>query len=150
MRVAKLCRRGTAGSSLVEAAIVLPLLVVLILSIVDVGLLVGIELSLQNGVARASRYGATGRVRKGVTREESILAELRSATPSLTISPADLSFTNLSRALAVGAGGPTDVVVLSVSHDWKLLSPLLQPFFANGTATVRVSATVANEPFPTS
>jgi Flp pilus assembly protein TadG len=142
-------RRRSAGSTLVEAAIALPLLVVLILSVVDVGILVGIELALQHGVSQASRYGSTGRSQSGATREDSIINELRKAAPSLTIAPADVSFTNLSKVAALGAGGPTDVVMLSVKHDWRLVSPLLKFFFTNGTATINVSATVANEPFPT-
>jgi Flp pilus assembly protein TadG len=143
-------RQRSKGSTLVEAAIALPLLVVLILSIVDVGLLVGAELALQHGVAQASRYGATGRTNGSLTREDSILTELRNATPSLTIQSSDLSFSNLSKTTVKGAGGPTDIVMLTVKHDLKLSSPLLRTFFTNGTATITASATVANEPFPTS
>jgi Flp pilus assembly protein TadG len=142
-------RRRSAGSTIVDAAIALPLLVVLILSVVDVGTLVGMQLALQHGVAQASRYSATGRTESGATREDSIVEVLRKAAPSLTITPADVSFTNLSKVSAIGAGGPTDVVMMSVKHDWKLVSPLLRFFFTNGTATINVSATVANEPFPT-
>jgi Flp pilus assembly protein TadG len=143
-------RRRSAGSTFVEAAIAIPLLVVLILSTVDLGILVGIELALQNAVSQASRYGATGRSRTGATRQDSIITELQNAAPSVTIAAGDVKFTNLTKAGVVGPGGPTDVVMMSVKHDWKLVSPLLKFFFTGGIATIQVSATVANEPFPTS
>lgn len=133
---------------MVEAALALPILVLLLLSTVDVCMIVGIQLALQNAVAVASRYAATGQTVSGSTREESVLRELRNAAPSLTINDADVSFNNLSHVATAGAGGPTDVVTLSVTHQWSLWSPALRLAFGTSAATIRAASTVANEPFP--
>ena len=52
--------RDTAGTSIVEAAIITPLLLLLTLSIVDFGALFYVYLALENGVSQATRFGVTG------------------------------------------------------------------------------------------
>ena len=54
--------RDTAGTSMLEAAIITPLLLLLTLSIVDFGALFYVYLALENGVSQATRYGVTGNV----------------------------------------------------------------------------------------
>ena len=52
--------RDCTGATLVEAAIVTPLLLLLTFSIVDFGSLFYVYLALENGVSQATRYGVTG------------------------------------------------------------------------------------------
>ena len=53
--------RDAKGTSLIEAAIITPLFLLLTFSIVDFGALFYAYLALENGVSLASRYGVTGR-----------------------------------------------------------------------------------------
>jgi hypothetical protein len=131
-----------------ETALVLPLMVVLVFSIIDLASITSAYVALQNGVTQATRYGVTGRVMAGHSREQSILAILRRSTPSFTINDEDVSFYNVSQRSG-GTGGPSDIIRVSVTHDWRLMSPALKPLFTNGVAKIQVSSTMANEPFPT-
>ena len=51
--------RGDSGQSLLEAAFITPLLLLLTFAIVDFAALLYVHLALQNGVSQASRYGVT-------------------------------------------------------------------------------------------
>jgi Flp pilus assembly protein TadG len=50
---------------------------------------------------------------------------------------------------AAGLGGPGDVVLYTVSYQWKALTPLVEPFVGTG-GVLNMSASVAvrNEPWP--
>ena len=52
--------RSSRGSTLVEAALITPLLLLLTFSIVDFGALLYIYLSLESGVSQATRFAVTG------------------------------------------------------------------------------------------
>ena len=52
--------RDCKGNTLVEAAILTPLLLLLTFSIMDFASLFYVYLALENGVSQASRYGVTG------------------------------------------------------------------------------------------
>ena len=54
--------RDSAGTSMLEAAMITPLLLLLTLSIVDFGAMFYIYLSLENGVSQATRFAVTGNV----------------------------------------------------------------------------------------
>src|SRR5262245_11082680 len=56
---------GARGFSLIEAALVLPLFLLLTFSIVDFGAMFYAYLSLENGVSVASRYAVTGQTVPG-------------------------------------------------------------------------------------
>lgn len=49
---------------------------------------------------------------------------------------------------AAGLGSAGDIVVYTVTYPWKILTPLMTPFFSNnGTVTLTSSAIVKNEPY---
>ena len=52
--------RDCKGNTLVEAAVLTPLLLLLTFSIMDFASLFYVYLALENGVSQASRYGVTG------------------------------------------------------------------------------------------
>jgi hypothetical protein len=72
---------------------------------------------------------------------------MRKATPTIRLNDADFSFYNVSRSVA-GSGGPNDIIRVTVTKDWNLLSPALWPFFGGGRVRVVVSSTMKNEPYP--
>ena len=140
--------RTERGTSLVEAALVTPLLLLLTFAIVDFASLFYIYLALENGVSQASRYGVTGNQVAGMSRQDSIKKAMRQATPTLTIADGAFSFSHLRPGQAVweaGAGGPSDIDKVTVNYSWTLLTPLVRPFFANGRISLVVESAMKNE-----
>jgi len=140
--------RCSRGATLVEAAIITPLLLLLTFSIVDFGSLLYVYLALENGVSQATRYAVTGNQVAGLSREESIRQAMRQATPTLTLADDAFTFTHLVAGTSVwagGSGGPNDIGRVTVNYNWVLMTPLIRPFFPNGQINVRVESAMKNE-----
>ena len=140
--------RTERGTSLVEAAFVIPLLLLLTFSMVDFGVLFYAYLALENGVSQASRYGVTGNQGGGLSREQSIKQAMRQATPTLTIDDGAFKFSHLRPGQGTwdaGIGGPNDIDKVTVNYSWPLMTPLMRPFFTNGRATLTVESAMKNE-----
>ena len=146
-RLARL--KDSRGANMVEMALVMPLLFLLTFSIVDFGSLFYAYLSLENGVSQAARYGVTGNVLAGKTREESIRQAMREATPTLSFEDGDFAFSHLTPGGAVwqpGSGNPGDVSKVEVTHRWKLMTPFIAEIFASNMVTITVESAMLNEP----
>jgi TadE-like protein len=149
--------RGVRGQALLETAIGIVLLLLVSFSVADAALLFFAYLTLQNGVTEATRYSVTGQQADNpdtpaskLSREESLKLVMRAATPGLTIDDGEFSFYDVTQN-ATGTGGPKDVIRVTVTHPWQLASPVLWPLVGNGgVVNLRVSATMKNEPYPTS
>ena len=140
--------RNCRGATLVEAAIMTPLLLLLTFSIVDFACLFYCYLALENGASQATRYAVTGHVVAGQTREESIKIAMRQATPTLTIDDDMFSFSHLPPGQTVwvaGTGAENDIGKVTVTYPWSLMTPLIRPFFTNGQLVIRVESAMKNE-----
>jgi hypothetical protein len=134
----------STGQSLVEAALVTPLLLLLTFAVIDFGLIFYVNLALENGVSQAVRYGITGQVMSGLSREESIKAVMRQATPTLSIADSDFEFSHRSNgAWVAGIGGPGDVERVRVTYDHQVF--VLRPLFSGGLVQMRVESSMKNE-----
>ena len=104
--------RDSKGATLVEAAIITPLLLLLTFAVVDFAALFYVYLALQNGVSQATRFAVTGNLMPGLSREDSIRTAMRQSTPTLTLDDNAFVFNHLSPgagAWAGGTGAPNDV-----------------------------------------
>ena len=140
--------RSSRGSTLVEAALITPLLLLLTFSIVDFGALLYIFLSLESGVSQATRFAVTNTATPGMTREQSIMAAMRQATPTLTLDDSAFVFSFMPPGATVwsnGPGGPGDIGRVSVNYTWNIMTPLVRPFFTGGRVTLRVESAMKNE-----
>lgn len=150
--------RDDSGTSMIEAALITPLLLLLTFAIVDFGAVFYAYLALENGVSQATRFAVTGRVMDDpanpgtpLNRRASIMAAMRDATPTLTIP--DSAFTFASRAPSGGAwvtgapGGPGDLEKVSVSYTWTFMTPIIGAFFTNGQLSLQVDSAMKNEGF---
>jgi Flp pilus assembly protein TadG len=140
--------RNCRGATLVEAAIMTPLLLLLTFSIVDFAGLFYVYLALENGASQATRYAVTGQLISGQTREDSIKAAMRQATPTLTIPDGMFSFSHMRPGTTVwvaGTGGEGDIGRLTITYPWNLMTPLIRPFFTNGQLVIRVESAMKNE-----
>jgi Flp pilus assembly protein TadG len=140
--------RSSRGSTLIEAAFITPLLLLLTFSIVDFGGLLYVYLSLESGVSQATRFAVTGATTPGMTRDQAIRDAMRQATPTLTIPDAAFTFTFMPPGATTwsnGPGGPGDIGRVTVNYTWDLMTPLIRPFFTNGQINVRVESAMKNE-----
>ena len=147
--------RNSNGSSILEAAIVTPLLLLLTFAIVDFGAMFYVYLAIENGVSQATRYGVTNALMDDPThpgsklsRVESIKLAMRQATPTLTIDDADFTFA--SRPVSGGwwtngPAGPNEIQKVTVAHTWSFITPLMWPFFTNGEIRLSVDSVMKNE-----
>ena len=46
-----------------------------------------------------------------------------------------------------GYGDANDIVVYTVTYPWKIMTPIMKPFFTNGILNLRSVAVVKNEPY---
>jgi Flp pilus assembly protein TadG len=133
---------------MVEAAIMTPLLLLLTFSIVDFAALFYVYLALENGASQATRFAVTGTLTPGMTREDSIKAAMRSATPTLTLDDGMFSFSHLppgATVWAAGTGGENDIGKVTINYTWNLMTPLIRPFFTGGQINIRVESAMKNE-----
>jgi Flp pilus assembly protein TadG len=140
--------RDSRGATLVEAAIMTPLLLLLTFSIVDFAGLFYVYLALENGASQATRYAVTGNLVSGMSREESIKQAMRTATPTLTINDSMFSFSHLPPGATVwagGTGGENDIGKVTVTYPWTLMTPVIRPFFTGGQLVIRVESAMKNE-----
>ena len=143
------------GNTLVEAALVTPLLILLTLAIVDFASLFYAYLSLENGVSQATRFAVTGNQLPDpnnpggqLSRTASIMAAMRAATPTLTLDDSAFTFSHMppgGYGWIAGDGGPGDLERVRVDYTWPLLTPVIRPFFQGGEIHVTVSSAMKNE-----
>jgi len=147
--------RDTAGTNLLEAAIVTPLLLVLTFGLVDFASMFYVYLALEKGVSQATRFAVTGNTMADpddpsstLSREGAIRTAMANATPTINMDDVSFTFTHMSpgsASWAGGAGGPGDIGRVSVEYSWSPLTPILRPFLADGQMTVRVESAMKNE-----
>jgi Flp pilus assembly protein TadG len=140
--------RDHTGTSLVEAALIMPLMFLLTFAMVDFGVLFYAYLALENGVSQATRYSITGSKAPGLSREESIKKVMRDETPTLTITDSAFAFSHLKPGgtWQSGVGDPSDVQKVTVTYAWTFMTPLIRPFFTDGQLVLKVESAMRNEP----
>ena len=146
---------GSQGSSLVEFALVVPLLLLLLFGVIDLGRVFFTQMSLQNAVRQAGRFAVTGNhlpdpnnSSSTLSRVDSIKLVAQQAAAGLDVSQIQISSQTGGSVGAGRAGGPQDTVTISLTVNLPLITPLIGRFFPNGVYTFTVSATFRNEPFP--
>ena len=147
--------RDCKGNTLVEAAVLTPLLLLLTFSIMDFASLFYVYLALENGVSQASRYGVTGQqmddpLNPGskLSHGDSMIAAMRAATPTLNIPSTAFSFSNRpvgGSTWVAGNGAPGTVEKITVDYTWDIVTPLIRPFFTNGQIHFKVESAMKNE-----
>jgi len=150
--------RDCKGANLIEAALILPMLLLLSVSIADFGALFYVHLAIENGVSQATRYAVTGNLvddpatpGSKLSREDSIKTITRQATPTITLSDSAFTFTNCTPTATActwtgGSGGPGDIGKVQISYSWTFLNPMLWPFFPPyGQIILKADSTMKNE-----
>jgi hypothetical protein len=144
--------RGRTGSAVIEFALIALVFFGLIFAIFDFGRLFYIQFTLHSAVREASRFTVTGNVLPDpnnpgefLSRVDSIVATLQRAVPGIQVEPGNVSIVGPD---GVGdAGGPGEVVTISIVYDIELVTPFIRPLFRNGVHHYSVSVVSQNEPF---
>jgi hypothetical protein len=154
--VSKRKSRGERGASVVEFALILPLLLLLLMAIVELGVLFWVNMTMQHAVREGARYAITGRKdldpnenEEERLRSNAILEKIRVSSlglyDSVVIEP--VTITDPAGTELTGFGGPGQIVVINLDCSWPLLTPLVRPFFDEGTYNFKVSSAMRNENF---
>ncbi len=151
-------KTNDSGQALVEIAFSIGIFLLLVWGTIEFGSMYSTKVTLQNAVRQAGRYAITGQCVETAgscseTRYNSIITSLEGASDGLITSGnvGDISIvcTNLGGGCPTGAGGPGDLVVITVTYPYKFLTGPISKFFPSGY-TIKVSSSVTNEMFPPS
>ena len=146
------------GQTLVEFALVITVFLSVLLALLDIGIMMYVNLTLQNAVREGARYSVTGQTINSTTSRRASMEQviknhsngLYDRNPHVLttqkVTPGSSTFANVTGA---NTGAPGDIIIVNLNYTWPLLTPLLKPFFRNGQYKFDVRATMTNEPFPT-
>jgi Flp pilus assembly protein TadG len=154
-----LARRGPAsgtearGASLVEFAIILPVLLLLIFGVIEFGRFVSARETVNQAARNAARYGSANQVTVNGVPQYLDCALIRATgtdtggmvsvvASDITVQYDEGPGTGTNGACTLGGSGPAensvnsgDRVVVTVSTDLNLITPLISLFFG-GTVTL--------------
>lgn len=123
--------RRQRGQSLVEAAFVIPLLILLILAIVDLGRLAFAWVTVQYAAGAGARFAVTGVGEQNGTRLGLIKQAARRWSDLLPGRNAQINVRSWRGRRASGAGrennpgGPCDLVEVEVVYTYRTITPLV-------------------------
>ena len=143
---------STKAQTMLEFALVAPLFFLLLFVVIDFGRMFFLQMNLQNAVGEAGRFASTGNhlpdpnnPGQTLSRGASIIAEVQQSALSVNIT--NIQISSLKGGIG-SAGGPGDIVTVSITTQVPLMTPIVARFFTNGSYSFTVSATFKNEPFP--
>ena len=140
------------GESLLEFALVFPMFMLLVCGIIDFSRVYYSEAIVQNALVEAGRYAITGQCCLNdsngnplTSREASIQQYASQMAPGFNWS----AMTITSGGATGSAGGPGQLVTLSISQSVPLITAPIASYFFNGSGvyTFTASVTYKNEPF---
>ena len=128
--------KGRCGQTLVEFAIVLPMALIMIVGIIELGVLVNQHLVLANAAREGARTAAVGRTTSSIQSRVLVLCT------GVTVSPSDIqiqfsnndgsSWSALGNAGTGNAAAPGDLVQVTIEHPYNDLFSLI-PGLSNHT-----------------
>jgi Flp pilus assembly protein TadG len=153
--------RNGKGATLVEFALVFPMLLLLMFGVMDFGFYFFVQHSLQFATREGVRLALVGRtINDGagipMSREASIVQTIRSkasvavrpAEVSVSIFPVDATFTDPSGwQTTQNAGLPGSYMRVKTVYTYRFITPLISAFVPSHTRLIEVQATYKNELF---
>lgn len=153
--------RNVRGQATLEFALAALLFFSLLFAIMDLGILFYVNLTMQHAVREGTRYAVTGRHDLGLDRRTALIQKIKDQSmglydknlyplkdPTIKVIDTSKTFNNYtSGTVQTGNPGAVDeTIVVSLTYTWPLLTPLLKPFFKDGTYTFTARSTMKNEP----
>lgn len=153
--------RRNKGTTTVEFAIVAGLFLLLMLAIIDIAMLGFVNLTMQHAVREGARYAITGCAELDpdykadnpdykADREKAVIYKINQHSMGLyerIMKSGSLTVTDPDNNAFAGFGTPGQIIVIQLNGSWPLMTPLVSPFFDNGSFDFTVSAAMRNELF---
>lgn len=130
----------------------------ILLAIAEFSIMFWAKLSMQHAVREGARYSITGRTDLAPvddpTRYNAVISRMRSQSiglydiiePEVTVQRLDVDGTRHTIS-GSSFGNPGEIVIIRLECEWPLFTPIVRPFFENGTYKFSVEATMRNEAF---
>lgn len=122
------------GQSLVEAAIVIPVILLLVFGIIDFGLLFNNYILITNASREGARLAALG------STDAEVVAAVRDMTATLDSSGLSVTVTPHYSLRVRGSQ-----VRIIVTYNARLVTPIINRFFAGGKAKLQAESTMRVE-----
>ena len=128
----------SGGGAIVEFALVLPILVNILFTTFELGIILAIKICLENGTTQAARFGSTGATTTGYTRLQSI-TNIMTSYGGVLIAPTSItttvtsypSFSVIPLLGTAGAGTGLQVVTYVSSYTYVPITPIVAAFFGS-------------------
>jgi len=150
--------RRQSGATLVEMAIIAPVFLLVLVSLIELSMMFFATLTMQYAVREGARFAITGQstsdgYASNQQRYATVIAKIRDNSlgmyeklnPQISVNGTAYQTKNYSNGM-FGAAGTLNVI--EVDCDWVVSTPLLSQFFTNGKYSFAVAATMRNEFFP--
>jgi len=153
------------GQTTVEFALAALLFFGLLFTVMDLGIMLYVNLTMQHAVREGTRYAITGRhdldPGGGLDRRAALIQKIKDQSmglydknlnpqkdPTIKVIDTSKTFNNYtSGTVQTGNPGKVDeTIVVSLNYTWPLITPILKPFFKDGNYTFTARATMKNEP----
>lgn len=109
-----------SGQSLVEFALILPILLLLIMGIIEFGFIMNSYLTIQNASREGARIGIVGAADLDIrNRVLSDSPNLQAADLTINITPEE------------GSRGPGDTITVAVTYNYHLVTPIISSLLNN-------------------
>jgi Flp pilus assembly protein TadG len=143
--------RHQRGSVLVEAAILMPLLMLALMGVVEFGRMYYTKIGLENATREATRFAVTGNTMpdpgdpsQDLSRDAGIRAflvwYLQTRFPSIDVGKVTIT-------LNPGDGGTAGQILhVSTKYPFKFVTPMIGKFFTNDTYVIQYTSVMRNEP----
>jgi hypothetical protein len=135
------------GSVLVEAAILLPVLLMACIGIVEFGRFFYTKIAVENATREAARFAVTGNKladpqneANDLSRPAAIKQYLVQSAPTLQMDKAAITID------PPGGGGPGDIVTITVEYRFEFATPLIGQFFPDNAYVIQYTTVMKNEP----
>jgi len=126
-------RRKENGQSIVEMALLLPVLLLMLLGLLDFGRIYYAMVTMNDAAQEGAAYAAMRPNDAAGISQRAAAA----STGLITIQPGDVTFVPPA---SLQAGAP---VIVIVSYDFTFYTPVAQSFFGDNTVTLQAQATNA-------
>jgi Flp pilus assembly protein TadG len=142
MNIRRCLRRGEGAQTLAEFAIILPVLILVIFSLVDLARAMQSYVTVQHGARDGARYAVTGRIdctgASPVNRDNCIRQKVKERIQDLNnAGSATISFRSwdfpayADPPTANSAGQQCDAVEVQVTYNYDPITPLFNSFISN-------------------
>jgi Flp pilus assembly protein TadG len=150
--------RKQSGATVVEMAIIAPVFLLILLSLIELSMMFFATLTMQYAVREGARYAITGQsnLDPGTSNQQRYNAIIYSIkdnslglydklAPVISVNGTSYASTTYNSGMFGAAGA---IIVLQLDCDWVVTTPFLSSMFTNGKYHFAVAATMRNEYFP--